>query len=95
MAQIDVQTTPTGEGWSFNVTVSEGSSQTTHRVKMTHDAYQDLSGEACTPDELVRRSFEFLLEREPKESILREFDITVISRYFPYYETEIKKRLRT
>jgi hypothetical protein len=51
-------------------------------------------GEACPPEELVRRSFEFLLERESKESILREFDITVISRYFPNYEDEIRQRVR-
>jgi hypothetical protein len=34
-----------------------------------------------------------LLEREPKESILNRFDLSVISRYFPEYEREIKKRL--
>jgi hypothetical protein len=41
----------------------------------------------------VRKSFLFLLEREPKESILRSFDLTVISRYFPEYEREITRRL--
>jgi len=41
----------------------------------------------------VRRSFEFLLEREPKESILTRFDLSLISRYFPEYEREIKRRL--
>jgi len=34
----------------------------------------------------VRESFRFLLEREPKESILREFDLSVIKRYFPDYD---------
>jgi hypothetical protein len=33
------------------------------------------------------------LEREPKESILRSFELTVISRYFPEYEREIARRL--
>ena len=41
----------------------------------------------------MRKSFEFLLEREPKESILRQFDLPLIGRYFPEYEREIKKRL--
>jgi hypothetical protein len=41
----------------------------------------------------VEESFRFLLEREPKESILRRFNLTVISRYFPEYEREIKTRL--
>jgi dihydrofolate reductase len=94
VAQIDVRTTPEGEGWAFQVTVSERSSQTSHRVTMGRNTYQQLTGEVCSPGELVRRSFEFLLEREPKESILREFEITVISRYFPDYEREISKRIR-
>jgi hypothetical protein len=42
---------------------------------------------------LVKESFHFLLEREPKESILRSFDLTVIGRYFPAYERQIARRL--
>jgi hypothetical protein len=42
---------------------------------------------------LVEASFAFLLERETKESILREFDLTVIGRYFHEYEREIGHRL--
>jgi len=60
---------------------------------MTRDVYERLTGAKCPLEELVRRSFEFLLEREPKESILSEFDITVISRYFPGYEAEITRRI--
>ena len=44
---------------------------------------------ADDPVDLVRRSFAFLLEREPKESILRSFDLPVIGRYFPDYERTI------
>jgi hypothetical protein len=41
---------------------------------------------------LVEASFDFLLEREPQESILREFDLIVIGRYFPDYEREMGER---
>ena len=41
----------------------------------------------------MKRSFQFLLEREPKESILKQFDLQVIGRYFPEYEREIQRRL--
>jgi hypothetical protein len=34
-----------------------------------------------------------MLEREPRESILREFELPVIGRYFPEYEREIQRRL--
>jgi hypothetical protein len=93
VAQIDLQAAAEGQGWAFEVTVSDGSSSTTHRVTMTRDDYERLTGGTCPPDELVRRSFEFLLEREAKESILRRFDITVISRYFPEYEREIRRSI--
>ncbi len=47
----------------------------------------------CSPEECIRTSFEFLLEREAKEAILREFDLTLIGRYFPEYERELSRRL--
>ena len=34
-----------------------------------------------------------VLEREPRESILRQFDLAAIARYFPEYEREIRRRL--
>ena len=65
----------------------------THDVTVSPNDYTKLAGEKIQPEELVRRSFEFLLEREPKESILARFDLSVISRYFPEYEREIRGRL--
>jgi hypothetical protein len=50
---------------------------------------------AGEPTRLVRASFAFLLEREPKEAILRSFDLPVIGRYFPEYQDEIRRRLKT
>ena len=37
----------------------------------------------------LEAAFRFLLDREPKESILGRFDVTVISRYFPEFEREL------
>lgn len=45
------------------------------------------------PERVVRASFEFLLEREPASSILPEFSLDEISRYFPEYREELPKRL--
>ena len=42
---------------------------------------------------LIEESFRFLLEREPKESIMRTFELPVIERYFPDYAREITQRL--
>ena len=77
----------------FHVRVIEAGSETTHDVTVSPNDYTRLTNGKVEPEELVRRSFEFLLEREPKESILARFDLSVITRYFPEYEVEIKRKL--
>jgi hypothetical protein len=81
-----------GEG-KFQVRVIEGKSQTTHGVTLKKADYERIAGGKVEPEELVRRSFEFLLENEPKESVLARFDLLLIGRYFPNYEREMTRRL--
>lgn len=88
----DVNVTPLG-GRSFRVEVQEGSSKTTHEVTVVPETLTRL-GWSGTTEELIRRSFEFLLARESKESILRQFDLSVISRYFPEYEDAARRGFR-
>jgi hypothetical protein len=90
-AEIDVEAIAPGQ---FRVRVAEGASLSSHRVTLHAEDYHRLGGGKVSPEELVNLSFQFLLEREPKESILAQFDLSVIKRYFPEYETEIKRRLR-
>jgi hypothetical protein len=77
----------------FRVRVIEAGSETTHDVTVSPNDYTRLTNGKIELEELVRRSFEFLLEREPKELILTRFDLSVIGRYFPEYEREIRRRL--
>lgn len=77
------------QGDDFRVAVSEGGGRTLHTVTVEPAYARRLTGGAVLPEELVRRSFEFLLEREPKESILGSFDLSVIGRYFPGHEGEV------
>jgi hypothetical protein len=93
MADVHVERTNQGTPYEFLVTVQEGGTTTQHRITLRQADYQRLSGGQAGPEELVEASFHYLLEREPKESILRSFDLTVISRYFPSYEREIASRL--
>ena len=39
----------------------------------------------------MRASFLFLLDREPATSVLAEFSLDLIPRYFPEYRNEIRK----
>jgi len=87
-ATITVQTV---RDWEFRVVVQEGASRTEHRVTVDPAHHQRLTGGRVSAEALVRRSFKFLLAREPKESILRAFDLAVIGRYFPEYERAMKR----
>jgi hypothetical protein len=90
VTKIDVRATATPAGWTCRVRVDEGGSATEHTVTVSSADLARLAPGAGEPIDLVRRSFEFLLERESNESILRTFDLTVIGRYFPDYERTIK-----
>jgi hypothetical protein len=91
-ARIEIEETKPGK---YGVRVHEDGSESTHVVTLRVADCERLAGNKVQPAELVRHSFEFLLEREPKESILSRFDLPVIGRYFPEYEREIQRRLRT
>jgi hypothetical protein len=88
---IDVRE-PTGDSWTCFVTVTGGGTSTNHAVSMTSADLARYAPGGATPDDLVRRSFEFLLARESKDSILRQFDLPVIGRYFSDYEAAITRR---
>jgi hypothetical protein len=93
MAEINVRTSQRDDTYRFQVTVTEAGSETRHQVALSKADYERLTHGEVSPERLVTESFRFLLEREPKESILRSFQLTAISRYFPDYEREIAARL--
>lgn len=74
---------------AFQVTVN-AKSQTAHEVKVSAEYARQLTGGRIITSQLVHASFEFLLAREPNTSILRSFDLSVIAKYFPDYETAMK-----
>jgi hypothetical protein len=73
--------------------VVEGDMETIHRVHMSQEYYRALCGATVTHEYVLIQAFRFLLEREPNTSILAEFDLTDINRYFPEFEAVIKDRL--
>lgn len=86
MAEIAV--TRTGPE-TFRVEVTEGGGSTRHTVTATGEHLARYGG-ADDPEALIEASFRFLLEREPKESILGAFELPVIERYFPEYALEFR-----
>ena len=90
---IDVQRTGEHGSFIFEVVVREGKGETHHRVTMSREAWEQLTAGKHTPERCLEAAFRFLLDREPKESILGRFDVAVISRYFPEFERELPRYL--
>jgi hypothetical protein len=78
---------------TFEVTVANRTT-TMHRVTVDPVYHEKLTDGLISGEKLVEKSFEFLLERESNTSILRTFELPLIGRYFPEYETTIRKMLK-
>ena len=63
---------------------------TCHFVTLKDEIFQKLTQEKITKEKLINLSFEFLLKKEKNTQILREFELQVISEYFPDYIENIK-----
>ena len=59
--------------------------KTSHNVVIHDKVYQQLTNGEISKYELLEKSFEFLLDREPNTSILTNFEIQIISHYFSDY----------
>ena len=90
---IEVSRTAAAGALGFRVVVREGKGETRHDVTMAQATFERLAGAGHTPEQLVEAAFRFLLDREPKESILGRFDVDIIARYFPEFEREIPNYL--
>lgn len=77
----------------YQVTLTDGASVTQHEVDVSPADLSKLGLDGCDPRAVVEESFRFLLEREPKETIFPSFDLSTISRFFPEYPDEIRRRM--
>jgi hypothetical protein len=77
----------------FRVEVREGQGATTHQVTVPERLGETLEPREDDLERVVLESFRFLLERERATSILRQFSLSDISRYFPEYPSELERRL--
>ena len=75
---------------SFTVSVTKDST-TEHIVLLNDFFHQEVTNNKLTKNELITHSFKFLLKRESNQSILKKFNLEIISQYFPEYIDEIKK----
>ena len=78
-------------GWDCDVAVREGDRVSRHTVSVSRDELARFGRPGESPHSLVERSMRFLLERESPGSIMRHFDLTVITRFFPDYAAAIRR----
>jgi hypothetical protein len=88
--QIEVKQTKPFPVAEFEVKIS-GKVSTVHTVSVEENYFKKLTDGKITVEKLIHLPFEFLLDREPNTSILRQFNLREINHYFLEYEDEIKK----
>ena len=93
VSMIEIRRTAEGDPLDFEVVVREGKGETRHHVTMSRETCEQLTAGTHTPERCLEAAFRFLLDREPKKSILGRFDVEVISRYFPEFERELPRYL--
>jgi hypothetical protein len=93
MTGITVRCEPAGsDAWRCDVELADaGTIVSHHRVGVAQADLARLAPGDAEPEELVRRSFRFLLERESPYMILRSFDLSDIAHYFPEFERELRR----
>ena len=74
---------------TFEITI-KANQITKHVVLVTDEIHFTLTKNKILKEELLKFSFNFLLEREPNTSILSKFNIIVISKYFPEYISKVE-----
>ena len=77
----------------YGVEVEEGHERTAHKVRLPQAFLDDLLLTDVDQELIVRETIDFLLEREPATSILPEFSLVDVSRYFPEFPEELQRRL--
>ena len=91
---VEVHAETEGDHWLCEVRVDDAGLTTRHAVTVSRADLDRWAGGAEREDveSLVARSFDFLLEREPANAILARFDLSVIQRYFPEYDSAFRRR---
>ena len=87
MSAPSVTVTPRrGSGFTFNVIVRDPRGESRHRVTIEANEAERWAKLGAEPSRCAAAVMRFLLDREPKESILSAFDMGVVRRYFPEFD---------
>lgn len=90
---VEVRAERKGELWSCAVIVLTDGHEYGYTVRVRPDSLARWASgdDQAAVEDLVARSFQFLLQREPAAAILRSFDLAVIQTYFPEYDRTFRR----
>jgi hypothetical protein len=71
---------------TFDVVARDARGESRHRITIDPDEARSWGKLGAEPSRCVEAAMRFLIDREPKESILTAFDMSVIRRYFPEFD---------
>jgi hypothetical protein len=80
------------EGGNEYAVTLDGTGGTTTHVVTVWPSDVERYAPGAMPEDLLEAAFEFLLEREPAQAILRRFELPVIERYFPEFPRAMAAR---
>ncbi len=86
--RLEVKVRSTDAGWTADVTIA-ATPVTRHTVRLSRAEYERY-GRGDVED-LVRRTFAFLLAREPNTSILPDFTLSTVEHYFPEFARKFRR----
>ena len=90
-ALIDVRRIGHHDPFEMEVIVGVVGDQTRHQVTLSGALHQRLTGGKLSAERCVEAAFRFLLDREPKEAILGQFDLGTVATYLPEFEAELPR----
>ena len=87
MSDTAISVSPVGaDALTFDVAVRDTLGASRHRVTLSVGEAARWAKLGATPSQCVQAAMRFLLDREPKDSILGAFDMRVIRGYFPDFD---------
>ena len=93
MSDPSISVTPHPGGLTFDVIVRDAHGESRHRVTIGADEARRWTELGAGPSRGVEAVMQFLIDREPKESILSAFDRNVVRRYFPEFDDALPNYL--
>jgi hypothetical protein len=94
MSELSVTVTACpGSGFTFDVIVRDARGESRHRVTIEANEAQRWAKLGTAPARCVEAVMRFLLDHEPKESILSAFDMRVVRSYFPGFDDAFPRYL--